>query len=132
MHWRRKWQPTPVFLPGESEGWRSLVVAVCGIAQSWARLKRLSSSSSSSIPLYIFTTPFLSIHLSMDTGCCRVLTIVSHAPVNIGMSIPFELQFCLHTCPGVGLLDHTATLFSVFVLRNLHTVCKAIKCRPGT
>ena len=23
--WRRKWQPTPVFLPGESQGWRSLV-----------------------------------------------------------------------------------------------------------
>ena len=20
-HWRRKWQPTPVFLPGESQGW---------------------------------------------------------------------------------------------------------------
>ena len=25
MHWRRKWQPTPVFLPGESQGWGSLV-----------------------------------------------------------------------------------------------------------
>ena len=25
MHWRRKWQLTPVFLPGESQGWRSLV-----------------------------------------------------------------------------------------------------------
>ena len=25
MSWRRKWQPTPVFLPGESHGWRSLV-----------------------------------------------------------------------------------------------------------
>ena len=24
MHWRRKWQPTPVFLPGESRGQRSL------------------------------------------------------------------------------------------------------------
>ena len=23
--WRRKWQPTPVLLPGESHGWRSLV-----------------------------------------------------------------------------------------------------------
>ena len=23
--WRRKWQPTPVFLPGKSHGWRSLV-----------------------------------------------------------------------------------------------------------
>ena len=25
MHWRRKWQPTPVFLPGESPGWGSQV-----------------------------------------------------------------------------------------------------------
>ena len=25
MHWRRKWQPTPLSLPGESQGWRSLV-----------------------------------------------------------------------------------------------------------
>ena len=25
MHGRRKWQPTPVFLPGESQGWGSLV-----------------------------------------------------------------------------------------------------------
>ena len=25
MHWRRKWQPTPLFLPGESQGRWSLV-----------------------------------------------------------------------------------------------------------
>ena len=25
MHWRRKWQPTPVFLPGESQGLWSLM-----------------------------------------------------------------------------------------------------------
>ena len=25
MHWRRKWQPTPVFFPGESPGRGSLV-----------------------------------------------------------------------------------------------------------
>ena len=25
MHWRRKWQPTPVFFPGESQGRGSLV-----------------------------------------------------------------------------------------------------------
>ena len=24
-HWRRQWHPTPVFLPGESQGQRSLV-----------------------------------------------------------------------------------------------------------
>ena len=49
MHWRRKWQPTPVFLPGESQGRGSLVGAVYGVAQSRTRLKRLGSSSSSSI-----------------------------------------------------------------------------------
>ena len=25
MHWRRKWQPTPALLPGEPQGWGSLV-----------------------------------------------------------------------------------------------------------
>ena len=29
MHWRRKWQPTSVFLPGESQGRGSLVG--CGL-----------------------------------------------------------------------------------------------------
>ena len=38
MHWRRKWQPTPVFLPGESRGRGAWWAAVCGVAQSWTRL----------------------------------------------------------------------------------------------
>ena len=45
MHWRRKWQPTPVFLPGESQGREAWWAAVSGVAQSRIRLKRLSSSS---------------------------------------------------------------------------------------
>ena len=43
--WRRKWQPTPVFLLGESQGWRSLLGAVYGVTQSRTRLTGLSSSS---------------------------------------------------------------------------------------
>ena len=46
-HWRRKWQPTPVFLPEESQGQRAWWAAVYGITQSRTRLKRLSSSNSS-------------------------------------------------------------------------------------
>ena len=38
-------------VPGESQGRGSLVAAVYGVAQSRARLKRLSSSSSSTITL---------------------------------------------------------------------------------
>ena len=97
MHWRGKWQPTPVFLPGESQGRGSLVgcspwgheesdmteqlhfhvslsctgegngnplqcsclgnptvggawwAAIYGVTQSRTQLKRLSSSSSSSM-----------------------------------------------------------------------------------
>ena len=45
MHWRRQWQPTPVFLPGESQGRGAWWAAVYGVAQSQTRLKRLSSSS---------------------------------------------------------------------------------------
>ena len=48
MHWRRKWQPTPVFLPGESQGRGAWQAAIYGVAQSQTRLKQLSSSSSSS------------------------------------------------------------------------------------
>ena len=48
MHdWRRKWQPAPVFLPGESQGRGDWWAAVYGVAQSRTRLKWLSSSSSS-------------------------------------------------------------------------------------
>ena len=44
--WRRKWQPTPVFLPGESPGQRSLVC--------WTH-KRVGNSLTTT--LYIYSTP---------------------------------------------------------------------------
>jgi len=54
-------------------------------------------------------------------GCFHVLALVNGDAVNIRVRVSFWIQFCLHVCPGVGLLDHTATL--VF-LRNLHTVLR--------
>ena len=45
MHWRRKWQPTPVFLPGEYQGWRSLVGCHLWVAQSLTRLNRAAADS---------------------------------------------------------------------------------------
>ena len=60
LHWRRKWQPTPVFLPGESQGWGSLVGCRLWVAQSWTRLKRLSSSSSNAFCKMSTTNSLLS------------------------------------------------------------------------
>ena len=46
--WRRKWQPTPVFLPGESQGRGSLVgCRLWGCTES-DTTERLSSSSTDS------------------------------------------------------------------------------------
>ena len=53
MHWRRKWQPTPVFLPGESQGWGSLVAAIYGVAQSRTRMNDLAAAA--------FSTYYLSV-----------------------------------------------------------------------
>ena len=50
MHWRRKWQPTPVFLPGESQGQRGLVgCRLWGRTESDMTEVTYSSSSSGRI-----------------------------------------------------------------------------------
>jgi len=53
LHWRRKWQPTPVFLPGESQGWRSLVGCRLWDHTESDTMKWFSSSSSSSSLLFL-------------------------------------------------------------------------------
>ena len=45
MPWSRKWQPTPVFLPGESYGQRSLGGYSPRVAKSQTRLKRLNTQA---------------------------------------------------------------------------------------
>ena len=35
MHWRRKWQPIPIILPGESQGQRSLVGCHLNAPKNW-------------------------------------------------------------------------------------------------
>ena len=47
MHWRRKWQPTPVFLLETLRDGGAWWAAVYGVTQSWTQLKWFSSSSSS-------------------------------------------------------------------------------------
>ena len=57
--WRRKWQPTPVFLPGKSHGWRILVGY-----NPWGRkeldtTERLHFTSVSSVPCSWIEQPSL-------------------------------------------------------------------------
>ena len=44
MHWRRKWQPTPAFLPGESQGRRRLpYTGSHRVGQDWSDLAEIKS-----------------------------------------------------------------------------------------
>ena len=55
MHWRRKWQPTPVFLPGESQGQRSLVgCRLWGRRESddWSDLAAAAAAAAGSKPAW--------------------------------------------------------------------------------
>ena len=55
--WRRQWQPTPLFLPRESQGRGTWWAAVYGVAQSWP-LKRQAAAAVpiKGTPLYLVIT----------------------------------------------------------------------------
>ena len=43
--WRREWQPSPVLLPRETHGQRSLGATVHGFTKTWTQLKRRSTNT---------------------------------------------------------------------------------------
>ena len=61
MHWKRKWQPTPVFLSGESQGRGSLVGC-----RLWGRteLDTTEATGAAAAALYLsWLSPFLQYYL---------------------------------------------------------------------
>ena len=67
IHWRRKWQPPPVFLPGKSHGWRSLA----GYSP-WGRTEleiteRLHFHLHSTLTNHLM--PFFQEEFSLSWGC---------------------------------------------------------------
>ena len=83
LHWKRKWQPTPVFLPGESQGGGAWWAAVYGVAQNRTWLKQLSSSSSVYIQyVHVCTYKWIYIH-----------SICMHVHMNIHI---YSMCMCVH------------------------------------
>ena len=87
--------PTPVFLLGESQGRGSLVG--CRVAQSQTRLKRLSSSSSSSksFPQFIMIPTVKGFGVADETEVDAYLEFPSslYDPMNIGSLISGSSAF---------------------------------------
>ena len=58
--WSRRWQPTPVFLPGKSHGQRSLAATIHEITKSQTQLEGTHTHTHTNIPQVFF---FLSLLL---------------------------------------------------------------------
>ena len=106
---------TPVFLPGEFHGQRSLAsYSLWGCKESDMTEQLTFPSSSSNIPLNIHITVSLSIYPLMETNYFHVLAIINNAAVNTGLHVSYCNIFFSDICPGGGLLDHMVVLFLVF------------------
>ena len=104
LHWRRKWQPTPVFLPWESHGRGSLVgCCLCGRTES-NTTKRLSSSICTCMlscfsRVWFFATPWTAAHqVPLSMGFSRL---------EYWSALPF---------PAPGHLPHPGIKLGVFYI----------------
>ena len=59
MHWRRKWQPTPVFLPGESQGRELPSLGSHRVGYDWSNL---AAAAAATFPMLV------AIHISAECG----------------------------------------------------------------
>ena len=132
---RRKWQPIPVFLPGESRGLRSLVgchlwcrhtqsrngIHRVGTAYTESeRLKRLSSSSNRASHLERLVvqqrpregtgSAILRVQATvMGTGICTLRFITSSRGLaNLSTPSPAQAQEATGTKKGSGTQSHSA------------------------
>ena len=90
MHWRRKWQPTPVFLPGEPQVRWSLVdcpsMGSHRVGHDWSDLAAAAACS------IAYVCHFFFIHLSTDgqLGYFLFLAIENNAAMNMIVEISFQ------------------------------------------
>ena len=83
MHWRRKWQPIPVFLPGESQG-GLLSMGSHSVGHDWSDLAAVAAAYIRSHSVYSVFSGFLSskttlrcIHVVARMCACSVAQLYS-------------------------------------------------------
>ena len=111
MHWRRKWQPTPVFLPGESQGQRSLVGSCL-----WGHTVRndWSSLAAAAAKCFLWMSEWLSPRLSRISSKFFLPSSPDFSPCLLWQVLYFTFHSCiLQSCDSDGN-DHFFLAFSFF------------------
>ena len=96
LHWRRKWQPTPVLLPGESQGWGSLVgcrlwgrTELDTTEATWQHMLHMYNVVVAQLlsPVWLFATPLTAacqdfLSFTVSQSLLRFISIESVMPSN--------------------------------------------------
>ena len=128
LFWRRKWQPTPVFLPGESQGQRSL--AGCS---PWGRTESdMTEQLSNKLLQHSFLClPILGLYL-VALGCwerCGLVEVVVLPPRSPGSVHRFSVVL-LSGLGGVFLVPFSCSYSLSF--QSCLTLCSPMDCStPG-
>ena len=93
--WRRKWQPTPVFLPGESQGRGSLVDCCLWdhrVGHDWSDL---AAAAATRLPkLFSVLKCQMSLMQSYRELVCNTLTFLTHALIRL-IQVQWDQSFLL-------------------------------------
>ena len=121
MHWERQWQPTPVFLPGESQGQGSLVGCRLWVAHGWTQLKWLSSSS-----IYVTSDSFNPFTCwKIVVSITRLLWIMLQWTREYRSLVETMISFALTICPGFRMGNTCIPVADSFwYLAKLIQLCK--------
>ena len=115
ISWRRKWQPTPLFLPGKPPGWRSLVGYSLSGGKELDKTERLHSPPQQHLALSLFR--ILAIQIGIQTYC--TMALISHSSKVMLIILQASLQqYVNHELPDVqagfrkdrGTRDQTANI----------------------
>ena len=110
MHWRRKWQPTPVFLPGESQGRESLVGChLWGhkrVRHDWSDLAVAVASTLARI------IPWTRSLAGYSSWGHKESDMIEYNNLKVSYLIQVSLSFLLHAILEIQLVANTEKLLN--------------------
>ena len=130
MHWRRKWQPTPVFLPRTSHGQRSLQATVHGEAKNQAQLSNWLQNLLlfCSLPLSLFHTENLLISVMQFTMFSFIINAF-WCPIEENFSKSSSMKKCSFSSRSfLGYISHLY-LISITTSRSDFCIWSKVRFR---